>query len=273
MSPEYTIAVIVEGEKFEKIAFSNIMKNFFNKRLGKTSAKVIQMPAEQNIYMLWKAMKEDNFDSDIIEVIRGSSPEAEDVLKGFSRNDFSEVYLFFDYDAHQNNLKGEQDPETVIQEMLQSFDNETENGKLFISYPMSEALRDMVKGSCRPFTGECYIQRKYTGYKNASGAEGNKSNQVKKYTFSDWCYAINAYRARLSCLTGEAKILPLSDCRKYSPGEIYAVQRKKIEENDTIAVLSAFPEFLVEYFKEGELDGLLHLTEKESIGEYLQCPV
>lgn len=47
-------------------------------------------------------------------------------MEGLSRDDFSEVFLFFDYDAHQTNL-GKSDDVDVINQMLESFDNETEN--------------------------------------------------------------------------------------------------------------------------------------------------
>lgn len=40
--------------------------------------------------------------------------------------------------------------------MLVSFDNETENGKLYISYPMVEALRDFEEGKCGK-AGQCLI--------------------------------------------------------------------------------------------------------------------
>ena len=68
-------------------------------------------------------------------------------MEGLSRDDFSEVFLFFDYDAHQTNL-GKSDDVDVINQMLESFDNETENGKLYISYPMVEALRDFEADKC-----------------------------------------------------------------------------------------------------------------------------
>ena len=42
---------------------------------------------------------------------------------GLSRDDFSEVYLFFDYDGHQTNLE-KTVHEDVICQMLKSFDNE-----------------------------------------------------------------------------------------------------------------------------------------------------
>lgn len=37
-------------------------------------------------------------------------------------------FTFFDYDAHQTNL-GENVNEDVVRQMLDSFDNETENGR------------------------------------------------------------------------------------------------------------------------------------------------
>ena len=64
-----------------------------------------------------------------------------------TRDDFSEVYLLFDYDTHQTNL-GRKDDVDAVAQMLESFDNETENGKLYISYPMVEALRDYKPGIC-----------------------------------------------------------------------------------------------------------------------------
>ena len=38
--------------------------------------------------------------------------------------------------------------EDSICQMLENFDNEKENGKLHISYPMVEALRDYKPGKC-----------------------------------------------------------------------------------------------------------------------------
>ena len=54
--------------------------------------------------MLWKKLKADDFDTDIIEVLRESNKKIREQLEGLSRDDFSEVFLFFDYDAHQTNL-------------------------------------------------------------------------------------------------------------------------------------------------------------------------
>lgn len=93
-------AFIVEGEVREPQIIDDISKIFFSHR----NYTVITLPAGENIYMLWKQLKEDDFETDIIEVLRESNDEIRKQLMGLSRDDFSEVYLFFDYDAHQTNL-------------------------------------------------------------------------------------------------------------------------------------------------------------------------
>lgn len=91
-----TIAFIVEGEAREPVIIRNMQSFFFKKN----QIKIITLPVGQNIYMLWKILKEDDFETDIIEVLRESSPESEQILRGLSRESFSEIYLFFDYDGH-----------------------------------------------------------------------------------------------------------------------------------------------------------------------------
>ena len=144
-------AFIVEGEAREPLIIDNISKVFFNHG----NFEIITLPAGENIYMLWKKLKEDDFDTDIIEVLRESNKGIREQLADLTRDDFSEVYLFFDYNAHQTNL-GKSDDANVVNQMLESFNNETENGKLYISYPMVEALRDFEAGICGK-EQECYV--------------------------------------------------------------------------------------------------------------------
>lgn len=93
-------AFIVEGEAREPQVIDNISKVFFKHG----NLKIITLPVGENIYMLWKKLKADDFDTDIIEVLRESNKKIREQLEGLSRDDFSEVFLFFDYDVHQKNL-------------------------------------------------------------------------------------------------------------------------------------------------------------------------
>lgn len=235
-------AFIVEGEAREPLIIDNISKVFF----AHGNIKIITLPVGQNIYMLWKKLKEDDFDTDIIEVLREEHEELEEQLSGLSRDDFSEVYLFFDYDGHQNNL-GESDDSDALEQMLISFDNETENGKLYISYPMVEALRDFEVGICGT-KDNCFVRiEELENYKFLS-AERSIYPQFKTYDFEIWRGVIEVFSMRISCLMNQAGIINYYQYVEIiNPLEIFRLEEKEVLEN-RVFILSAFPEFLLDYF-------------------------
>ena len=233
---------IVEGENREPQIIDNISKIFFSRG----NYTVITLPAGENIYMLWKQLKEDDFDTDVIEVLRESNVEIRKQLTGLSRNDFSEVYLFFDYDAHQTNLEKSVN-EDIIRQMLESFDNETENGKLYISYPMVEALRDYEHGKCGNGI-DCFVEIQELGnYKNTSATRAYNPH-FKEYDIDAWKEIIDVFAMKVSCL------YKMSDTMEYeqyfsevTQSEIYTLESKEAEKHK-VFVLSAFPGFLLDYF-------------------------
>ena len=187
-------AFVVEGEAREPLIIDNISKVFFSHG----NFKIITLPASENIYMLWKKLKADDFDTDIIEVLRESNDDIGKQLDGLSRDDFSEVFLFFDYDMHQTNLAKDADTD-VVKQMLESFDNETENGKLYISYPMVEALRDYKPGICGDRTGCFVANTDMKEYKNTSATRSDNP-RFKEYGFQIWKDIIDVFAMRVSCL-------------------------------------------------------------------------
>ncbi len=235
-------AFIVEGEAREPQIIDNISKVFF----AHGNVKVITLPAGENIYMLWKRLKADDFDTDIIEVLRESNDYIRGQLDGLSRDDFSEVYLFFDYDTHQTNLGKEDDAEAVAR-MLESFDNETENGKLYISYPMVEALRDYRPGICGD-KETCYVSiGDMKEYKNVSSVR-SANPHFKEYDYEGWKDIIDVFAMRLSCLLGSTDTLEYETYTETArPYDIYVLEEKEAHK-DRVFVLSAFPEFLVDYY-------------------------
>lgn len=238
------IAFIVEGESREPLIIENIKSIFFSNK----TTELITLPAAQNIYMLWQKMKEDDFETDIIEVIRESCAESAIQLSTYSRDDFAEIYLFFDYDGHQNNLADNgHDSNDVIGEMLDSFNNETENGKLYISYPMVEALRDFETGTCLPVTRCQWVIQEFNKYKTQS-AQKSSYQSFNNYSFPIWQELINVFALRVSCLWGYRIMLSYDDYRKkVTPSTIWQQQQNYIE-SGKIFVLSCFPEFLLDYY-------------------------
>lgn len=203
-------AFIVEGEAREPQIIDNISKVFFSHG----NFKIITLPAGENIYMLWKKLKSDDFDTDIIEVLRESSDDIKEQLTGLSRDDFSEVYLFFDYDAHQTNLSKKDDADAVAQ-MLDSFDNETENGKLYISYPMVEALRDYYPDVCGDRKACFVAAHDMKEFKNASAARAINL-QFKGYDYEIWKDIIDVFAMRVSCLFDSSDTLEYESPRSFA---------------------------------------------------------
>ena len=235
-------AFIVEGEAREPLIIDNISQVFFKH----ANFKIITLPAGQNIYMLWKKLKEDDFDTDIIEVLREEHEELKEQLEGISRDDFSEVYLFFDYDGHQNNLSEEDDAD-VLEQMLVSFDNETENGKLYISYPMVEALRDFEEGKCGK-EGQCFVPIAEIGNYKFVSAERSFHPGFKDYDITVWKSLIEVFAMRLSCLVDSDSTITYEQyADAVSPVAIYRMEEEEIQVQ-RVFVLSAFPEFLLDYF-------------------------
>ncbi len=127
------ILFICEGEKTEKKFCNLIIDRYFID--NKKPKEYVAFGA--NIYSLYDEMSKDR-DLDIIELIREKAKLKKDMAtyEKLTMGGFDEVYLIFDYDFHAPQYSFEK-----ILEMAEFFDNETENGKLYINYPMMESFK------------------------------------------------------------------------------------------------------------------------------------
>ncbi len=234
---------VVEGAKREIDIFDYFASVFFN---DKSEVITISAPADMNIYMLYDVLKKDNFETDIIEVLKEKVPKARKILKNFTRNSFAEVYLFFDFDAHANNLRKKSNIE-VLEEMLKVFNNETELGKLYISYPMVEAIRDHDLNNCGVVSGSCFRNRTDFGTYKRDSANLIENNDVASYDFVKWMTAIRNYIYRSSCLFGKDKLDREDFVDSINPITIFNKQITIYEKSESIFILSCLPEFLIDY--------------------------
>lgn len=246
------IAVIVEGAKREKDIFYNIGSIFFADR---DNLEIVTLPAGLNIYMLSQQMKEDAEETDIIEVLKEYNTNDtvwQEELSDWKRNDFQEIYLFFDFDRHTNNLPVKMDMDSALWQMMDVFDNETENGKLYISYPMVEALRDIPAKGQECFLHCCVPVNIGKNYKNIS-SYNFRYNQFTHYNLEIWYEIIRYYRMRLSCFWsgGNGEITYRKIYNEIDTRSIHRRQQKYFwKKYKVIFILSAFPLFLLEYFGE-----------------------
>ena len=125
------ILFVFEGGSAEPKVFDSIGKLF----LSDEDFRIVRCKHDlPTLYSRLKANGDDLFRTLPFEENRIEIPEGKrlDTL-------FSQIFLFFDYDFQ--NRMGLEKLNTILEEMLEFFDDETDNGKLYINYPMVESLK------------------------------------------------------------------------------------------------------------------------------------
>ena len=233
---------IVEGEARD-LRFIELMSERFLK--NKHDYRIIHLPAKQNIFMLYDILKDDDFETDIVEVLRDNVDGAAEILNGCLRKEIAEVYLFFDYDIQQlSEIAYERD---IMSKLFEVFQDETENGKLYISYPMVEAIYDYKEERCDSFN-KCFVDiSEIIHYKESSGK--NNPAASKHFKYEDWEYVLETFGMRAKCLFDNVDMDYSTYKNDAYPEQIYNKQSMIVKNRNAVFVLSAFPEFLFDYFK------------------------
>ena len=130
------ILFVFEGDEREPRLYRTLERLYF----PKVNDNII-CSFGNNIYALYNELKEYEDGGDIVSVMREHlAARGDSTLKGVRSSDISEIFLFFDYDFQNSHLSLEEINQRV-EEMLTLFADETENGKLYINYPMIESIR------------------------------------------------------------------------------------------------------------------------------------
>ena len=240
------IAIISEGEKTEKQIINNLENNFTT-----FSNKIIFLSYKANIYNLFREIEEDE-DIDIISLLKEKQIKANKIrndvenidVSNINSDDISQIYLFFDYDGHTENASDEE-----IVKMLNKFDNETENGKLYISYPMVEALKHLKKDKL-DINNYLVEAKTRINYKNFVSQNTDYENLVN-LTKGNWLFIISENLKRCLFLLEIININYEIYSNMINQESIFNKQLDKyISQEEKVLVLSAFPFFLIEYFRE-----------------------
>ena len=120
------ILFIVEGEVDEVNILGSNTKGLLS--LVDVNANIVAIA--NPIYELYDFLHDDQYE-DIVSYLKMKKKIQIDRAKGA----FSAIYLVFDFEHHYKKYSDDK-----IKDMLQYFSDETENGKLYISYPMIEAF-------------------------------------------------------------------------------------------------------------------------------------
>ena len=130
------ILFVFEGDEREPRLYRTLERLYFPKQ-----NENIICSFGNNIYDLYNELQEYDGDGDIVALMREHLADRGDAtLDGIRNSDISEIFLFFDYDF-QNSQLSLDEINRRVEEMLTLFDDETDNGKLYINYPMIESIR------------------------------------------------------------------------------------------------------------------------------------
>jgi len=237
-----TIVFVFEGEKTE----GNVLDSLKQYYLNDTDDVHVCVTFNTDIYQLYSEIKDDDLDEylDIVEVLRTRPCNQED-LKDITRKDVAQVFLFFDYDGHANKASDDK-----IVELLQHFNEETEKGKLYISYPMVEALKHL--NSEVSFETVCVSAKENIRYKKMVHENCDVALRIyARLTHDHWKLIISEHCKKLNHLILDSFEFPT---RYFPQDEIFNYQLDKhIEPNGQVSVLSAFPVFIVDFYGTSKL--------------------
>lgn len=236
-----SILFVFEGEKTEKIITDNLTQFHVNENTN------IQCAFCADVYQLYEKICNDP-DLDTFTILKNRTQNST-ILAGYNRSDFAEIYLFFDYDGHATNASDE-----TILDLVRFFNEETDIGKIYFSYPMIEAIKHLsptidFKNLKVPATVNI-------NYKSLVASVGsNHLKNLNSLTESNWKELIEIHLKKMNFIVNNSFTLPSSI---KSQLEIFNNQLTKyIQVDSTVAVLSAFPIFIYDYYGHNNTMNLL----------------
>ncbi len=232
-----TVLFIFEGIKPETSIY-NVVKGYFLQD-SRDNASVIFYEAD--IYYFGEQILSDP-DLDFFELLKEHNPNP--VINDINRDEISQIFLFFDYDRHATLAS-----DVTLEKMLNIFNNETESGKLYISYPMVEAIKDYSPDNLSDCS-MCKVELELSCQYKAIVGEKKSIQHINKITYNLFKEIVQYNIVKANCLINDVCTKPsYQEFFKLNQINIHRFQVEKlIEQQEMIMILSAFPFFILEYF-------------------------
>ncbi len=157
-----------------------------------------------------------------------------------------------------------------IEEMLNLFNDETDNGRLYINYPMVESIRytktlpdkhfwtyvisrkDCTDSSFKSIA-DSFSDYKSLDFLTLSPRRPATEKEISSRT-DNWSLLIAQNVSKANYICGGKNIIPAD---KDSVGQevIFAAQKEYLSSSESVSILSAFPLFLFDYFPKERILG------------------
>ncbi len=225
------ILFVYEGKDSEPRVAKNLQDIFFD-----STKIIVECVFGGEIYQLYSKLEKDS-DLNLIGLLKERDHSTMDE---WEENDFSEIYLFFDYDGHATGASN-----FKIEKLLEVFSNETENGKLFINYPSVESLKDIPDPDTFYNLSVSAFEKEYKRI-SSERCPSKELLCLGSYDKGLWINVIAIHLKKMNYIANDNFILPT---RIVSQAEIYHGQFEGfITKSQQISVLNSFPIFIHDYF-------------------------
>lgn len=156
-------------------------------------------------------------------------------------NKYSDIILVFDFDPHSDNPQFKK-----IKKMMSFFNDSTDNGKLYINYPMMQSYKHIKNYFDSDFKNRKVEVSKCSEYKQLVDKE-SVLKDLKKYTYPVIMKIIGFNLKKANYLLNSKYEIPSCDeFNKIDLNKIYNIQCKMKDENK-VSVLNTFVFNIVEY--------------------------
>ena len=245
------ILFVFEGGKAEPLVFDSL------KRLLLTKEEVRVITCEHDLPTLFSKLKKNDYD-----LFRSLPLEENGIeIPKDVRLDtlFSQIFLFFDYDF-QNRI-GLEKVNEILGEMLEFFDDETGNGKLYVNYPMVESLKYTKELPDEHYAEYVVSRETCASHKFKGLAEAFAYPGAKQYRFIDltktsaedvrrnWHLLIQQNVSKANFIVSDRNEKPVV---KDVINQIAIFERQKnkyVDFDEAVAILNSFPLFVYEYLR------------------------
>ncbi len=162
-------------------------------------------------------------------------------------SDFESIYLFFDYDFYRGNLSVKN---AQVQELLEYFNEETENGRLFISYPMIESIQ--YTKELPDLDYHKYVVKREDSIGEKFKKAARQFCHYHGYAYlkdgDNWKHLVRQNVLKANNLVMDSLSWPLNKDDVDQNAIFEAQLQKHVITQEEVAILNSFPMFLYFYF-------------------------
>lgn len=155
--------------------------------------------------------------------------------------DYSDIILVFDFDPHYDKPQFER-----IGKMLKFFNDSTNNGKLYINYPMMQSYKHIKSYFDEEFKDREIEVSKCSKYKELVGKESILKD-LRKYQYPIIMKLIGFHLKKVNYMINGNYIIPsYEEFYKLNLYDIYKIQCK-LKDTNKVSILNTFVFNIIEY--------------------------